>query len=356
MAYTGIAATLLPNGRTAHKTFGLPVPMFTDSSSNIKPNSNQGRYLKSVDVFIWDEAPMSPRYALEIIDRTLRHIMNIDIPFGDKMMILGGDFRQLLPVLTHATRSEMVNLSIKYSHLWRKFHKFTLTQNMRALPEEIEFSQFLLNVGDGKLNDANDNLLLPDACPVSKANNIIEYLYGNIIRTQRFNELTKSVILSARNIDVDIINEQVVELLNKTTKKIYTAIDSTENCDNGDMTDAILPEYLNTLNPPNFPPHKLCLRKNTVVMLIRNLNLSEGLCNGTRLMVLDSSTNVLQCNILTGDKAREIVFINRVTLYCDNVYPFTFKRRQFPIKIAFCMTINKSQGQTFDRIAVDLTK
>ncbi|XP_057329885.1 ATP-dependent DNA helicase pif1-like [Microplitis mediator] len=304
MAYTGIAATLLPNGRTVHKTFCLAVPMFPDSSSNIKANSNQGRY------------------ALEIIDRTLRHIMNIDIPFGGKMMILGGDFRQLLPVLTHATRSEM----------------------------------FLLDVGDGKSNDANDDLLLPDACPVSEANNIIEYLVGNIIRTQRFNELTKSVILSARNIDVDIINEQVVELLNKTTEKINTAIDSTDNCDNGDMTDAILPEYLNTSNPQNFPPHELCLRKNTVVMLIRNLNLSEGLCNGTRLMVLDLSTNVLRCNILTGDKAGEIVFINRVTLYCDNVNPFTFKRRQFPIKIAFCMTINKSQGQTFNRIAVDLSK
>ncbi|XP_044591981.1 ATP-dependent DNA helicase pif1-like [Cotesia glomerata] len=335
MAYTGIAATLLPNGKTVHKTFGLPVPMFSDSSSNVKPNSNQGRYLKSVDVFIWDEAPMSPRYSLEIIDRTLRHIMNIDVPFGGKMMILGGDFRQLLPVLTHATRSEMVNLSIKYSHLWRNFHKFTLSQNMRALPEEIEFSQFLLDVGDGKLNDVNDNLLLPEECPVSKADNIVEYLYGNIIRTQCFNELTGSVILSPRNVDVDIINEQVVELLNETTEKIYTAIDSTENCDDGDMTDAILPEYLNTLNPPNFPPHKLRLRKNTIVMLIRNLNLSEGLCNGTRLMVLDLSTNVLRCNILTCDKAGEIVFINRITLYCDNVYPFTFKRRQFPIKLHF---------------------
>ncbi|XP_074097681.1 uncharacterized protein LOC141526546 [Cotesia typhae] len=356
MAYTGIAATLLPNGKTVHKTFGLPVPMFSDSSSNIKPNSIQGRYLKSVDVFIWDEAPMSPRYALEIIDRTLRHIMNVDEPFGGKIMILGGDFRQLLPVLTHATRSEMVNLSIKYSNLWRTFHKFTLTQNMRALPEEIEFSQFLLNVGDGSLNDINDNLLLPDACPTSKANDIVEYLYGNIIKTQRFEELTKSVILSARTVDVDMINEQVIELLHEATEKIYIAIDSTENCDNGDMTDAILPEYLHTLNPPNFPPYKLRLRKNTIIMLIRNLNLSEGLCNGTRLMVLDLSTNVLRCNILTGDKAGEIVFINRVTLYCENVYSFTFKRRQFPIKTAFCMTINKAQGQTFNKIAVDLTK
>ncbi|XP_057322519.1 uncharacterized protein LOC130665907 [Microplitis mediator] len=356
MAYTGIAATLLPNRKTVHKTFGLPVPMFSDSSSHIVPNSSQGKYLKDVDVFIWDEAPMSPRYALEIIDRTLRHIMSNDIPFGGKLMILGGDFRQLLPVQLHATRTETVNLSMKFSSLWAHFHKFSLTQNMRALPEEKEFVEFLLNVGDGSLNDLNDDLDLPDACFVSKNNDIVENVYGNIIRGKRYDELTKTVILSARNVDVDVINKQVVELLNISIEKIYAAVDSTENCDNGNFDDAILPEYLNTLNPPNFPPYELHLRQYTIVMLIRNLNLSEGLCNGTRLMILDLGLNVIRCKILTGDKTGDTVFINRITLYCENVYPFSFKRRQFPIKVAFCMTINKAQGQTFEKIGVDLTK
>jgi len=59
---------------------------------------------------------------------------------------------------------------------------------------------------------------------------------------------------------------------------------------------------------------------------------------------------------LTGDKMGDIIFLNRITLYCKNIYPFTFKRRQFPIKIAFAMTINKSQGQTFHRVGIDLRK
>jgi hypothetical protein len=80
------------------------------------------------------------------------------------------------------------------------------------------------------------------------------------------------------------------------------------------------------------------------------------LCNGTRLLVLDLYNNLLRCEILTGYKIGEIVFLNRITLYCANIYPFTFKRRQFPIKLAFAMTINKSQGQTFEKIAVDLRK
>jgi len=91
-------------------------------------------------------------------------------------------------------------------------------------------------------------------------------------------------------------------------------------------------------------------------MLIRNLNISEGLCNGTRLLVLDLCNNLLRCEILTGNKIGEIVFLNRITLYCENIYPFSFKRRQFPIKLAFAMTINKSQGQTFEKVVVDLRK
>ena len=56
MAFTDIAAILLPHGKTVHKTFGMPVPLFSDSVSNIKNQSKDAQYLKKVDVFIWDEA------------------------------------------------------------------------------------------------------------------------------------------------------------------------------------------------------------------------------------------------------------------------------------------------------------
>jgi len=91
-------------------------------------------------------------------------------------------------------------------------------------------------------------------------------------------------------------------------------------------------------------------------MLIRNLSINEGLCNGTRLMIIELADYLLKCKILTGDKIRDIVFLNGITLYCENVYPFTFQKRQFPIKLVFAMTINESQGQTFDRVGIDLRK
>ncbi|XP_034936338.1 ATP-dependent DNA helicase PIF1-like [Chelonus insularis] len=276
MAYTGIAATLLPNGKTTHETFSLPVPIHEDSSSNIKPNSKQGQYLKNIDAFIWDEAPMAPRYVLEVIDRTLRDITNEDSPF--------------------------------------------------------------------------------DRCIASNNINIVDNIYGSIIDRHEFNELSNRAVLTARHIDVDRINKEIIRLLDVNTERIYTSVDSTENCDNEGINDAILPEYLNTLNPPNFPPHELQFRVNTILMVIRNLNVSEGLCNGTRLLLLELKTNLLKCKILNGDKVGEIVFINRITLYCENIYPFTFKRRQFPVTLAFAMTINKAQGPTFNKIGIDSTK
>ncbi|KYM96549.1 ATP-dependent DNA helicase PIF1 [Cyphomyrmex costatus] len=357
MAFTGIAATLLPEGKTVHKTFGLPVPLFIDSSSSIKIQSKEAHYLKEIDIFIWDEAPMAPRYALEIVDRTLRDIMNNDLPFGGKFIVLGGDFRQLLPIKVHGTRSEIINLSIKFSSVWKYFINCSLTENMRVLPEEIEFAKFLLNIGNGILNDSNDNIQLPDCCIVSINTDIVQDIYGDLIRNKEFDKIAKCAILSARNADVDEINKRVVELLDTFEEKIYTSIDSTENCDNNDeISKVLLPEYLNTLSPSAFPPHELRLKPNCVIMLIRNLSINEGLCNGTRLMIIELTNHLLKCKILSGDKVGDIVFLNRITLYCENVYPFIFKRRQFPIKLAFAMTINKSQGQTFDRIGIDLRK
>lgn len=310
MAFTGIAATLLPQGKTVHKIFQLPVPLLADSSANIKLESQEADYLKNIDVFIWDEAPMAPRYAIEIMDRTLRDIMDNNKLFGGKIVLLGGDFRQLLPVKVNGTRSETVDLSINRSKTWDQIIKFSLTQNMRALPQEFEFAQFLLNVGDGKLNDNNDNLSLhhfPNYCIAQPETDIVDDIYGEIFRNKQYRKSISYAILSARNADVNEINEKVVNLLDETSEKIYTSTDSTENCDNTGFIDTLQPEYLNSLCPPSLPPYELKLRINCIIMLIRNLNVSEGLCNGTRLLILDLSNNLLKCEILTGDKKGEIV-------------------------------------------------
>ena len=86
------------------------------------------------------------------------------------------------------------------------------------------------------------------------------------------------------------------------------------------IDDVISPEYLNSFNPPNLPPYKLQLRNNFDVMLIRNPSINEGLCNGIRLQVIELANNLLRGRILTGDKTGDIVFIHRITLYCEETF------------------------------------
>ncbi|CAF2670294.1 unnamed protein product [Rotaria sp. Silwood2] len=141
VAWTGIAASLLPQGRTVHSRFKLPVPILETSTSSIRPNSKKADEIRRIQVFIWDEAPMAPCYALNAVDILLRDIMNIDALFGGKIMMLGGDFRQVLPVIRFSNRADLIAASLKSSNLWPYFKVMHLHQNMRTGPGEEEFSK-----------------------------------------------------------------------------------------------------------------------------------------------------------------------------------------------------------------------
>jgi ATP-dependent DNA helicase PIF1 len=116
-------------------------------------------------------------------------------------------------------------------------------------------------------------------------------------------------------------------------------------------------EFLNTLNGNNFPQHRIVLKKGTPIMLLRNLNQSEGLCNGTRLLITSLGDKVIEGQIMVGTHKSKIVFIPRVSLTLKNTkWPFVLQRRQYPIKVCYAMTINKSQGQTLSKVGVYLKK
>ena len=139
VAWTGIAATILLGGRTVHSVFKLPLDLNEVSNSSISLNSKAAKFLSEASVIIWDEAPMAPLHALDAIDRILKKIMRSEKPFGGKTLLLGGDFRQVTPVIKHASRTKIVENSIKYSKYWPQFRKLFLTKNMRALGEERDF-------------------------------------------------------------------------------------------------------------------------------------------------------------------------------------------------------------------------
>ena len=91
-------------------------------------------------------------------------------------------------------------------------------------------------------------------------------------------------------------------------------------------------------------------------MLLRNLNLKLGLCNGTRLQIVETGKNIIRAKILTGRRQGEVASIPRIKLTPQETkLGLKMIRTQFPLMPAFAMTINKSQGQSFDRVGVSLT-
>jgi len=105
------------------------------------------------------------------------------------------------------------------------------------------------------------------------------------------------------------------------------------------------------------PLHKTTVKIGCPVILLRNLDPSSGLCNGTRLIITRTADRIIEAQILTGSHAGQTVFIPRISLdstQSSTNLPFILRRRQFPIRLAFAMTINKSQGQSLKVVGLRL--
>ena len=148
-------------------------------------------------------------------------------------------------------------------------------------------------------------------------------------------------ILAPTNKEVDAINEMIMAWLPGDT----TILSSADGLENPEDSFRFNIEYIHTLTPNGIPGHILTLKPGMPLMLMRNINPREGLCNGTRLIyekVLDGK--LLQCKVVGSGRT---VLIPRITFIPKlGEYSFEWYRRQFPVKKSFATTINKSQGQT----------
>ena len=92
-------------------------------------------------------------------------------------------------------------------------------------------------------------------------------------------------------------------------------------------------------------------------MLLRNLNQRAGLCNGTRLTVTSIGEWTIEAKIMNEHHENQTFAIPRITLSLkSNKWPFVLQRRQYPIRVCYAMTINKSQGQTLSTVGIYLKK
>jgi ATP-dependent exoDNAse (exonuclease V) alpha subunit len=169
----------------------------------------------------------------------------------------------------------------------------------------------------------------------------------------------RRMILAARNGDVDAINNEILRRM-PGQSKTYVSADSVVSEAGADGPDAnandIPIEFLHAMTVSGLPPGELTLKPGCPLILLRNLAPAQGLCNGTRMTLLRMADRVLEVRLLGGDHDGEIAFIPRITLTPSSSAGFTFilRRRQFPVRLAFALTINKSQGQSVEFVGLDL--
>ena len=129
---------------------------------NFTKQSGTAELLRRASLIIWDEVAMTKHKCVETLDRSLRDIMECALPFGGKVMVFGGDFRQVLPVVPRGTRAQVTDATLQRSYLWDKIRKIRLSQNMRAQSDPW-FSEYLLRIGNRtKETIGDDYVRLPD--------------------------------------------------------------------------------------------------------------------------------------------------------------------------------------------------
>jgi len=170
------------------------------------------------------------------------------------------------------------------------------------------------------------------------------------------NYLAERAVICPLNTTVDVINDTMLEKV-PGDSKIYLSYDSIVNSIEQPDDFPILypPEFLNSITLNNFSQHRLALKINVPVVMLRNIDQSIGLCNGTRLLIVKLGDYVIEGKIITGSHIGEHVCIPRVILHGTSPkWPFTLARRQFPIKVCYALTINKCQGQMLQKVGIYL--
>ena len=352
---------MLPGGRTAHSALKLPLNLHSTETPtcNISKSSGMGKVLQQCKLIIWDECTMAHKKSLEALDQCLKDLRGKSKPFGSTLILLAGDFRQTLPIIPRSTPVDEMNACLKNSNLWAHVKTLKLTTNMRVRLQNDDFgkrfSDQLLTMGNGKLpvESISGRIQLPaDFCNlVTSKNELIEKVFPNILKNYKNNKwLSERAILAPNNIDVHEINNIVLTKI-RDQAVLYKSVDTVLEPNEAVNYPS---EFLNSIDLSGFPPHVLQLKIDVPIILLRNIN-PPKLCDGTRLAVKKKKTmeNLIEAIILTGPFEGEAVLIPRIPMTPTDL-PFQFKRLQFPIRLAFAITINKAQGQSLEKCGIDL--
>ena len=369
-ASTGLAATLYEGFETAHSLFKFPViedderDVDTPIECNLLNTSNRLEFLQNVDLILWDEFPSCDREVFEAAYRALNG-------FQDKIVVTMGDMRQIAQVVVHGDKIDVINHSIPSSPLWKEFTIKKFTKNMRlvqtlnneasneeqiiALHNQRMYAEMILAIGNGKQSTellekgyvcdksrGATTVELPNCRRILYKKEAIMYVFPAPFNPEMF---SKRAILAGTNEEVDEWNNEVQQLNYFQLVSLVSHDELAESDDPHDILRTMLTEdVLNNYNKNGVPPHVLNLKVNDTCIILRNLNKKEGLTNNTRVRIIAITTKCIRVQTLFEKKKTFSLPRIRFTFRLPFGRSFELRRTQFPLRLAYSISINKSQG------------
>jgi len=441
-ASTGIAALQFEHGRTAHNLFKLPLNQDPDvfmgpkAMSQLTKIALEGKrnarieLLRATKCIVWDEIGMIHKVMFEAVDDLLRAVMSSNQPFGGKLFITLGDWRQICPVDNSRTKrffsqassyfsSSAFQSSILSSKLWFGAYVVNLSQSER-FKDDAEFGQKIMQIGNG----VEENIEIatlglqtttsfdecigwlfehgpsepydPDAyCKrafVTPFNSEVDTANEWCCRKMEGFRQTKLISVKSRdsfakdtkavlNEEPDNIDYALDDQVRRNTE-IMNAVDigialmNSEAKANEELnweaegespndfativqntnlsSDTFTTEFLRRQDFPGVPPHCLLLCPGMIVVLLRNLDHTKKLLNGTRLVIVKVGKNIILARH-AGEPNGDIYFIPRIKFdIIIGGMDSRITRYQYPVRAAYAITIHKSQACTLDRVVLDL--
>lgn len=316
-ASTGIAATHM-GGMTIHAWSGIGVrdKLTEYDLEDLESRSYLWKRIESAKVLIIDEVSMLHHFRLDMIEKVIRNFRRNDEPFGGLQVILCGDFFQLPPV---ARAGEAPAEFAYHSDIWRNM-------DLKICYLEEQFRQ-------------NDKIYL-EVLNAIRDNNVSEEIVGHL--KSRFNKKPKveaePTKLYSHNIDVDAENERE---LAKLDGEIFEY----------QMSSRGRERLVETLKKSCLAPEVLRLKKGARVMFVKN-NFEKGYVNGTLGIVSDLSNYSIKVRTAGG----KIIEVSQAPWMIEDGGKVLAELSQYPLRLAWAITVHKSQGMSLDAAEIDLSR
>jgi hypothetical protein len=376
---------------TAHDLFGIPVieddEDLDDEAELLSLYFNQlekQELLLAASLYNWDEILSNHKHCLA----TAFKICKL---FRNKVLLLMGDWRQCPAVVKNADMNEIVNACMLNSPYWEQVVVREFTVNLRLIKQSVSLSEdvsvreaaeqfnreqeeylhMLDIIGDGRplthetsdcvidLHsenipfDGSRHIALPKLKSIFDQTTAINWLFPNGFDPDMMH---LKAILCTTNV---IVNEwnTVIQALNINPVRQYRSMDRVKGIDDphGYLANMITESVLERYNVPGVPKHILNLKKDDICMIMRNLNRKEGLAKNLRVKIVSLHEHCIRVCTL-NPVGRRYYNIPRIRFTISLPYgrSMQMERKQFPLQLAYSMTYNKSQGQQFQDVLVDI--